>query len=228
MEIESDRKDEKLNKNGLDKLELKYISTDVIQQISNYKNNDFYDPVSLDIEKKQNFLIRNICFNKYGNNFIKKEDKFEGRPGDFLREEIRIKKLFIENQSSYFESDKSRVNTIKQHLLENNLRKLNKYINLVNLIKSKEFDSKMRNNLAFYRFIINNPILKILDEEVFKEILNKYSHLSIDIIKSQMKNNTGFKYSVNSYTNDDLSEEESEYHYSSDYGEIYDSGDEIV
>ena len=86
----------------------------------------------------------------------------------------------------------------------------------------------MRNNLAFYKYIINNPFLKILDDEVFKELYNKYSHLSLDVIKSQMKNNTAFKYTNNSYTNDNLLDEENEYDDYNEDEEIYDSGDDVV
>jgi hypothetical protein len=63
---------------------------------------------------------------------------------------------------------------------------------------------------------------------VFKELYNKYSHLSLDVIKSQMKNNTTFKYTNNSHTNDNLLDEENEYDDYNEDEEIYDSGDDVV
>jgi hypothetical protein len=234
MEIEKDinelnsifkNEEELLKKNDIEKVTLNSLSSDVIQFLSSDENNNFYDRISLHVYNKQKKFMKNMSLNK-GLNLFMNEDNFQGRPGDFLREEIKVRKFFIENQASYFDTDSDKINSIKLHYVQNNLKKINKYINLVNLINSKDFDSNMRNNVAFHKYIMNHPYVKILDKDLIIELHNKYSHLGIEFVKSHMKNNTTFKYT--DYSSNLLLEEEYEDDDYNEDEEFYDSGDDIV
>ena len=227
MEIETDdeesgykrEKDEDITQKNL-----KFLTTDLLQFLTNDKNNEFNDSTSFDILKKQKFMIKNL--NRFnGLNLSHDNEIFQGSPGDFIRDELKVRKYFIENQDCSFQNDKEKLKSLKKHAIENNLKKINKYINLLNLLQSKDFEYNMRNNIDFYKYITFHPYLKFVDKELTKDFNDKYS--SVGIIKTRMKDNTTFKYSDNAESNNLLDEEYEDDDYNEDE-EFYESGDEIV
>jgi hypothetical protein len=211
--------------------QMKFLSTDIIQFLLNDENNNFYDRNMIDVIKKQRCLINNLCINSGLNqNFIQDSRYFKGMPGDFEKEKIKVRKFFIENQASPFDSmDIEKLKTIKSLMVRKNFDKIKKYLNIKNFIHSKECEENMKNNLDLFKFLFNHPFVKVMDEKFLHEFSTKYSILHIETIKSLMKDNSSYKYSDdNSHSSNTIQDGEYEEDDYNEDEEFYDSADDLV
>lgn len=224
------REDIKTTRNLSDEKKFDFISTDIIQLLSNDENNNLYDGNHIDIIKKERGLIRKLCVNNWINvDEFQYNINYTGMPADLEKEKLKVRKFFIENQATNFNYDIQKLSKLKSLMVEKNLGKIKKCINLMNMINNEDFDYNMRNNVDFFKYIINHPYLKVLGKEIQNEINTKYASIGIEIIKNHMNDNTTYKYSddnsdsSNHYVEEDYEEDD----YMEDE-EYYESGDEIV
>jgi len=237
MEIEIEKKEsmnDRDNDAGISQKNVKFLTTDLLQYLTNDKNNELSNSISFEVIKKQKYMMKNLS-NFYGLNLSHDNEKFQGLPGDYVRNELKVKKYFIENQDFIFENEKEKFNLIKRQAIENNIKKINKFTNLINLLKSKDFEFNMRNNMEFYEYITYHPYLEFLDKEMIKDFNDKYS--SVEMIRFRMKNNTNFKNTEDNTDSQNLHDEDYD-DYDNDQGydddlfmvndSFEESGDEVV
>ena len=100
--------------------------------------------------------------------------------------------LLLENIEYMRDSISSARIILKKNLQTKHILKIkNEESNINELIKTHDFDNKMKNDENFLIFILNHPFLKYCTE--YDKIIKTYKPILVNRINSLMKNNTSHK-----------------------------------